>query len=76
MQQSVVQYAQPSQLATNVEDILFTMFEEQPDTSTHYVQEPVELSECDDNEDLNSLLHDYYEGPYTAAANASAKPKA
>lgn len=40
------------------------MFEEQPDTSNQYVQqEPVELSECDDNEDLNMLLHDYYEGP-------------
>lgn len=53
------------------------MFEEQPDTSNQYVQqEPVELSECDDNEDLNMLLHDYYEGPQIAAANTSAKPKA
>ncbi len=52
-----------NQLATDVEDILFTMFEEQPDTSNFYAQEPVELSECDDNEDLHLLLHDYFEGP-------------
>ena len=73
----MISYAEPSQLATGVEDILFTMFEEQPYIVNQYVQEPVELSECDDNEDLNTLLHDFYEGPYTGpAANASAKPKA
>lgn len=39
------------------------------------MQEPVELSECDDNEDLHSMLHDYFEGPLSTLANA-AKPKA
>ena len=56
---------------------MFTMFEEQPEANNigGFIKESVELSECDDNEELHSVLHDYYEGPFVAPSNPSAKPK-